>query len=511
METAEGNENGMIVHSTRSSFREKSKKYRWVAFSCEILSDSLTPVLFYSALPAEKKGFLLESVVGGEKWGRFSYVGSGVRFRFEGRIDRGLTVTCVANDGSCTQSERKGDLLDALRKELAQLEIDPGGLPDGVNGGLVGYLSYDMVRTFEHLPERLPPQEGFPDLFFVFPEFLVVFDHVSQKVRIVTWIEVSPGNDPDTVYGKAETELTEFVNSVRKTPFGLVSPKEAPALQFYETPSSEEFQRNVLEAQEHIRAGDIFQIVLSKRFSLRFEGNPLDLYRVLRAINPSPYLFLIEEGGRALVGSSPELLVRVRGGKVDLRPIAGTVRRTGTLSEDEENSRQLLADPKERAEHVMLVDLGRNDVGRVARKGSVCVTEMMTLEKYSHVIHIVSHVEGQLEPGKDMFDVIRAVYPAGTLSGAPKIRAMEIIEELENMRRGPYAGAVGTLSLTGDCDLAIAIRSIFLNGKDAFFQAGAGIVADSIPEKEDREVQMKAGAMMRALRIANGEEGPWLF
>ncbi|MHB1285820.1 MAG: anthranilate synthase component I family protein [Leptospirales bacterium] len=501
----------MKVLTTRSGFRESAKKYRWVAVSCEILSDSLTPVLFYAALPEGKKGFLLESVVGGEKWGRFSYIGSGIRFRFEGRIDQGLKVTCVANDGNATHAERKGDLLDMLRKELYQLEIDPGGLPEGVNGGLVGYLSYDMVRTFEHLPGRLPAQEEFPDLFFVFPEFLVVFDHVTQKVQIVTWIELSLGEDPDEVFERAEAELTGFVESVRKTPFKPASPMEAPALQFHETPTSEEFKKNVLEAQEHIRAGDIFQIVLSKRFSLRFAGNPLDLYRVLRAINPSPYLFLIEEGGRALVGSSPELLVRVRGGKVDLRPIAGTVRRTGTASEDEENSRQLLADPKERAEHVMLVDLGRNDVGRVAQKGTVCVSEMMTLEKYSHVIHIVSHVEGKLEPGKDMFDVIRAVYPAGTLSGAPKIRAMEIIEELEHMRRGPYAGAIGTLSLTGDCDMAIAIRSIFLNGKDAFFQAGAGIVADSIPEKEDREVQMKAGAMMRALRIANGEEGPWLF
>ena len=501
----------MIIHSTRSGFREKSKKYRWVSVACEILSDSLTPVLFYAALLEGEKGFLLESVVGGEKWGRFSYVGSGVRFRFEGRIDHGLRVTRMSNDGRCTESVHKGDLLDTLRKELSQMEIDPADLPDGVNGGLVGYLSYDMVRTFEHLPSRLSPQEIYPDLFFIFPKFLVVFDHVSQKVRIVTWVELSSGDEPDTVYDRAEADLTGFVGAIRKTPFALVPPKKAPALQFQESPSSKEFQENVLKAQEHIRAGDVFQLVLSKRFSLRFEGSPLDLYRVLRTINPSPYLFLIEEGSRSLVGSSPELLVRVRGRKVDLRPIAGTVRRTGVPSEDEENSRQLLSDPKERAEHVMLVDLGRNDVGRVSRKGSVRVTEMMTLERYSHVIHIVSHVEGQLEEGKDVFDVIRAVYPAGTLSGAPKIRAMEIIEDLESMRRGPYAGAVGTISLTGDCDLAIAIRSIFLNGKDAFFQAGAGIVADSVPEKEDHEVQMKAGAMMRALRIANGEEGPWLF
>ena len=501
----------MINISTRSVFREKAQKYRWVAFSTEILSDALTPVQLYASFPREKRGFLLESVVGGEKWGRFSYVGSGARFRFEGRIDSGLAVTRISNDGNPEVKVMRGDLLDLLRKELSQMDIDPGGLPEGVTGGLVGYLSYDMVRTFERLPSRIDAQEDFPDLCFVFPEYLSVFDHVSQRIRIVKWFEVSPGADPDSIYEKAEDDLKNFVRQIRLHPFDAPEASSAPPLRVEELPSSSVFKENVLKCQEHIRAGDIFQIVISKRFSLDYEGDPLRLYRVLRSINPSPYLYLIEEGGRALVGSSPELLVRVRENRIELRPIAGTVRRSETVEEDEENSRQLLADPKERAEHVMLVDLGRNDVGRVARKGSVCVTEMMVLEKYSHVIHIVSHVEGTLEPGKDVFDVIRAVYPAGTLSGAPKIRAMEIIEELEEVRRGPYAGAVGTLSLTGDCDFAIAIRSIFIHGRRAFFQAGAGIVADSIPEKEDKEVQMKAQAMMRALRIANGEEGQWLF
>ncbi len=496
---------------TRAEFREKTKRHRWVSFSGEILSDDLTPVQLYSAFPREKRGFLLESVVGGEKWGRFSYVGSGVRFRFEGRIDEGLVVTRFSNDGLPEKKSLRGDLLDLLRKELAQMEIDPGGLPEGMTGGLVGYFSYDMVRTFERLPSLLPIQEDFPDLSFVFPEYLAVFDHMTQRIRVVKWYEIPLGSDPDTIYDAAEADLASFVRSAKNRSVDFMEDKDRRPIVVTETPSSEVFRQNVLDCQEHIRAGDIFQIVISKRFSLDFEGDALRLYRVLRSINPSPYLFLVEDGDRALVGSSPELLVRIRGEKIELRPIAGTVRRSGSNEEDEENSRELLSDPKERAEHVMLVDLGRNDVGRVSQKGTVCVTEMMVLEKYSHVIHIVSHVEGILEKGKDMFDVIRAVFPAGTLSGAPKIRAMEIIENLEDRRRGPYAGAVGTLSLSGDCDLAIAIRSIFVHGRKAFFQAGAGIVADSIPEKEEKEVQMKAQAMMRAFRIANGEEGPWLF
>jgi anthranilate synthase component 1 len=501
----------MIIRPNRDTFIENAKKYRWVAVGAEILSDSLTPVSFYAALPRTRRGFLLESVVGGEKWGRFSYLGSGIRIKFEGTIGQGLTIIRSDNDGLIHRRTVQGDLLDSLRNEVAKLAVDPAGMPDGANGGLVGFLTYDMVRTFERLPERLPIQKDFPDISFVFPEFLVVFDHVSQKVTVTTWAEVPQGGDPGRVFDEAEKALKAFVEGIRSQPGVLGAPKQGPPLRFEETPDSDRFQKNVLEAKEHIRAGDIFQIVLSKRFSLDFSGDPLHIYRVLRTINPSPYLYLLEDGDRALVGSSPELLVRVKGGNVAVRPIAGTIRRSGNPSEDEENSRILLADPKERAEHVMLVDLGRNDVGRVAEKGTVRVTEMLGLEKYSHVIHIVSHVEGTIGPGKDAYDVIRAVYPAGTLSGAPKIRAMEIIEELEDMRRGPYAGAVGTLSFGGDCDLAIAIRSIFVHGNRAFFQAGAGIVADSIPEKEDREVQMKAGAMMRALRIANGEEGPWLF
>ena len=501
----------MINVCTRAEFREKTRRHRWVSFSGEILADSLTPVQLYSSFPREKRGFLLESVVGGEKWGRFSYVGSGVRFRFEGKIEEGLVVTRFSNQGHPERKTLRGDLLDLLRKELSQMEIDPGGLPAGMTGSLVGYFSYDMVRTFERLPTCLPVQEDFPDLSFVFPEYLAVFDHVTQKIRVVKWYEIAPGCDPEKVYDEAESDLALFVRSARERSFSHEPQENLRPVVVTETPTSETFQRNVLACQEHIRAGDIFQIVISKRFSLDYEGDPLRLYRVLRSINPSPYLFLIEDGDRALVGSSPELLVRVRGEKIELRPIAGTVRRSGTVEEDEENSRELLSDPKERAEHVMLVDLGRNDVGRVSQKGTVCVTEMMVLEKYSHVIHIVSHVEGLLEKGKDMFDVIRATFPAGTLSGAPKIRAMEIIEQLEDRRRGPYAGAVGTLSLSGDCDLAIAIRSIFIHGRKAFFQAGAGIVADSVPEKEEKEVQMKAQAMLRAFRIANGEEGPWLF
>jgi anthranilate synthase component 1 len=398
-----------------------------------------------------------------------------------------------------------------LKEEMDLLSIDVTLLTPELAAGVVGYLSYDMVREFEKLPSVLSPQEDFHDLYFVLPEFLLVFDHVLGKIRVLTWIDRSQDVSPDVLYDNASLRLTSLRESLASYSAVETPALETNPLSFTESPDSTVFEENVLKAKEHILSGDIFQIVLSKRFSFRFEGDPLRVYRVLRSINPSPYMYLIQDGDMAIVGSSPELLVRVKGEKVEVRPIAGTVRRSNVPDEDAKREKQLLSDPKELAEHVMLVDLGRNDIGRVSHPGSVKVPEMMVLEKYSHVTHIVSHVEGLLSKENDAFSVIRATFPAGTLSGAPKIRAMGIIEELETMRRGPYAGAVGTISFSGDCDLAIAIRSIFIRGTMAFLQAGAGIVADSIPRNEDQEVAAKAAAMMEALRIANGERGSWLF
>lgn len=501
----------MILSLSKNQFQKLPPGKRFIPLVAEILSDRITPVAAYASLDTAKHRFLLESVVGGESWGRFSYVGGGVLFRFEGDVSEGLIVTDLTPSGKGHSWHRRGDLLSLLKDEMQVLSIDTGGLPSGLAAGIVGYLSYDMVREFEKLPNLLATQKDFHDLYFVLPEYLLVFDHVLGKLRMLTWIDRAQDSCSDNLYDEASGRLASLQGCLAASSDNNRSVKETRPLFFRESPNSLLFEENVLKAKEHIRSGDIFQIVLSKRFSFDFDGDPLRVYRVLRSINPSPYMYLIEDGDMAVVGSSPELLVRVKGQKVEVRPIAGTVRRTGDPAEDALRQKQLLADPKELAEHVMLVDLGRNDIGRVSHPGSVRVPEMMVLEQYSHVTHIVSHVEGLLSKGNDAFSVIRATFPAGTLSGAPKIRAMEIIESLETVRRGPYAGAVGTISFSGDCDLAIAIRSIFIRGKNAFLQAGAGIVADSIPRNEDQEVAAKAAAMMEALRIANGERGSWLF
>lgn len=502
----------MIISTTSGEFRSLISTHRLVPVAGEALSDFLTPPGIYSALPSAEPRFLLESATGGDRWGRYSFVGSGMQFSFKGTLKEGLTVGKY-RDGQLAFSVRhEGDLLDSFSRAMADLNAFVDSRFPVFAQGVVGYFSYDMVRCFEELPETLPRADDFPDLDFVVPEIMVILDHALQKIRIMTWVDRQDG-DPVKLYDEAVVRLQTFWESLflsRPLRKPTMSERHGP-FSVREVTDSESFKGAVERAKEHIRAGDIFQVVLSRRFEFPWEGSPLTLYRVLRSINPSPYLYLIENGPFALVGSSPELFVRVTGKIVDLRPIAGTVRRSGDPLEDERRSERLLADPKERAEHVMLVDLGRNDVGRIAEKGGVRVSEMMVLEHYSHVIHIVSHVTGVLAEGKTGYDVIRAAHPAGTLSGAPKIRAMEIIEDLEPIRRGPYAGCVGVVSFSGDVDLAIAIRSVFISGSRGFFQAGAGIVADSDPERENQEILAKAQAMVRALEITHGSEGPWLF
>ncbi len=502
----------MIISTTSGEFERRAQAHRLVPVVGEALSDFLTPPGIYSALPPSSPRFLLESATGGDRWGRFSFVGSGVRFSFRGTLKDGLTVEKFLDGRKVRSTHLAGDLLNSFSDALSALNAFVDERIPFFGQGAVGYFGYDMVRCFEELPERLPRADDFPDMDFVIPEIMVIFDHALQRIRIVSWVDREDGS-PSRLYDEAVVRIQSFWESLF-----LARPHSKPSLsektgkfEVREVTDAETFKRSVERAKEHIRAGDIFQVVLSRRFEFDWEGSPLTLYRVLRSINPSPYLYLIEHGTYALVGSSPELFVRVTGKNVDLRPIAGTIRRSGDPEEDEKRSKRLLEDPKERAEHVMLVDLGRNDVGRVAKKGGVRVTEMMVLEHYSHVIHIVSHVLGELADNKTGFDVIRAAHPAGTLSGAPKIRAMEIIEDLEPIRRGPYAGCVGVVSFSGDVDLAIAIRSVFISGNRGFFQAGAGIVADSNPERENQEILDKAQAMVRALEITHGSEGPWLF
>ena len=500
----------MRILTSPDEVRQSLQKNRLVPVIGEALSDLLTPPAAYAALPPQSPRFLLESATGGERWGRYSFVGSGVLVSFSGSLGKGLRIERFKEGQRTEMTERSGDLFEEFSRAVAELNAGIDARLPVFAQGVVGYLGYDIVRCFERLPAALPSVDDFPDLSFILPEIMVIFDHALQRLKILTWVDRENGN-PSNLFEEATLRLSSFWQAL-----SLSRPPEKPSggagpLVLRETTDAESFKRSVERAKEHIRAGDIFQVVLSRRFEFDWEASPLTLYRVLRSINPSPYLFLIEQGERALVGSSPELFVRVTGDIVDLRPIAGTVRRSGDTEEDERRSQALLADPKERAEHVMLVDLGRNDVGRVAAKGGVEVSEMMVLERYSHVIHIVSHVKGRLASGKTGLDVIRAAHPAGTLSGAPKVRAMEIIEELETIRRGPYAGCVGVVAFSGEVDLAIAIRSVFLSGKKGFFQAGAGIVADSDPEKENQEILAKAQAMVRALEITHASEGPWLF
>jgi len=502
----------VILTTSSGEFKSEMSRHRLVPVVGEALSDFLTPPAIYAALSSSSPRFLLESATGGDRWGRYSFVGSGVHFSFRGRIKEGVTVQTFKEGHAVSSDRYEGDLLDSFSRAMASLDAFVDSRIPVFAQGAIGYFSYDMVRCFEDLPDTLPSADDFPDLDFVIPDIMVIFDHSLQKIRIMTWVDRQDG-DPVRLYDEAVVHIQTFWESLflaRPLPKPSLSGQKSP-FAFREVPDAGRFKLAVERAKEHIRAGDIFQVVLSRRFEFDWEGSPLTLYRVLRSINPSPYLYLIENGPFSLIGSSPELFVRVTGKTVDLRPIAGTIRRSDDPEEDERRSKVLLADPKERAEHVMLVDLGRNDVGRIAGKGGVRVSEMMVLERYSHVTHIVSHVTGELAEGKSGYDVIRVAHPAGTLSGAPKIRAMEIIEDLETIRRGPYAGCVGAVSFSGDVDLAIAIRSVFISGSRGFFQAGAGIVADSDPERENQEILSKAQAMVRALEITHGSEGSWLF
>jgi anthranilate synthase component 1 len=392
-------------------------------------------------------------------------------------------------------------------------------------GGAVGYLGYDTVRFFENLPNQTPDALDLPETYFVLTDTLLIFDHVRHKIRVLCNARIN--GTPEAAYHRAVSKIDRLVEQLR-APLDLgcrVPPSSSSSNETERTrsesrtttrtmdagpstlsvtPLTEQsaFEAAVERVKEYIVAGDCIQVVLSQRLAVAIHVPPFDLYRALRSVNPSPYMFFLQFEECQLVGSSPEILVTERDGLVTTRPIAGTVRRGRTAAEDEALVRQLLADPKERAEHVMLVDLHRNDIGRVCEYGSVVVDELMTTEKYSHVIHMVSNVVGRLRADRTAYDVLRAAFPAGTLSGAPKVRAMEIIEELEPFKRGPYGGAIGYFSFSGDMDTCITLRTIVVQGNTAFVQVGAGIVADSLPEREHQECMSKAGAMLRAIELA---------
>ena len=453
----------------------------------DISGDLDTPVSAFMKLASFEPRFLLESVEGGERLARYSFIGFGKGL--EVRLDRdGLTIGSERRPVPASSAE----LLSALREGLRRApkpQPDIAGVP--LAGGLVGYASYDVVRFFERLPART--SSGVPALHYVAPSSLLVFDHLTRGIALV--------------HAGSEEERRSLRKDIIRALRGALPNAVRGGRYSAPTPafSRDDFLGGVKRTQEYISAGDVYQLVLSTRFAGRHELDPFQAYRALRLINPSPYMYYCALGDVTIVGSSPEALVKLKGGRAQLRPIAGTRPRSDDVAVDVAREAELRADPKENAEHVMLVDLARNDLGRVARAGSVHVDPYRAIERYSHVMHIVSGVNAELAPGKDAFDLFAAAFPAGTLVGAPKVRAMQIIDELEPVNRGLYGGTVGYFGARGDMDHAITIRTLIFHGDEFSYQAGAGIVADSVPATEHEEVLAKSGAMVRALEIA--EEG----
>jgi anthranilate synthase component I len=489
-----------MVYPDFQAFGDMARQGNLIPVYREILGDLETPVSAYKKLRGAGCSFLLESVEGGEKWGRFSFLGLNPSLMFH--VEDGQTV--IQHQGRREVLDPAVDPFEHLRGLLAGfIPVATPGLPR-FWGGLVGYLGYDMVRYIERLPSITPPID-MPEARLMLADNLLIFDNLRQTIKILTLVHLDPAAPLQDQYDRAVAAIEVIIGRLRQpVPLGEGLPA-SPRPPLTSNLSQERFEEMVRQAKEYIVAGDVIQVVLSQCFSTPLRHDPFDLYRALRLINPSPYMFYLDQGDMKVVGASPEILVRLEEGQVSYRPIAGTRPRGATPAEDQAMETELLADPKERAEHLMLVDLGRNDVGRVAKVGSVRVPELFSIERYSHVMHIVSQVEGELAPEMDGLDLLKSTFPAGTVAGAPKVRAMEIIEELEPTRRGPYAGAVGYLSFGGNLDFCITIRSFTIHQGRVYLQVGAGIVADSDPAAEYQETVNKGLALMRALDRA--EEG----
>ena len=474
----------------------------------ELPADLDTPLSAYLRLRPGPYSFLLESVEGGEKWARYSFLGTDPLMVLSAKNGR------ITLRRGRAKAERlaDGDPLEALRGLLREFQpVAVPGLPR-FQGGAVGFLAYDMVRHMERLPRSTRDDLALPDTVFLFSDTLLVFDNLRHRLLVIANARVDKHDAAslDAAYDRAAVQIGMTIAKLSRpvrapAPLTLTAPAPLLALGeegFTTTMDEGTFSDAVRQAKEFIAAGDAYQVVVSRRLDCTLDADPFTVYRALRTINPSPYLFYLRLGKTTIVGSSPEVLVRVEGDRVEERPIAGTRPRGGTEAQDQAIEREMQDDPKERAEHVMLVDLGRNDVGRVSELGSVKVTEFMGVERYSHVMHLVSHVVGKLKAGSDALDVLRACFPAGTVTGAPKIRAMEIIDGIEPTQRGPYAGAVGYVSYSGNLDSCITIRTIVCQGSRASIQVGAGIVADSDPKSEWLETSSKARGLVLALRMA---------
>lgn len=484
----------MLSPITEQEFNQLAAQgYNRIPLAVETFADLDTPLSLYLKLANRPYSYLLESVQGGERFGRYSFIGLPAEMRL---TVRGRTVTLTHKD--METSHEVDNPLDYIKEYQSRFRVAQlPGLPR-FTGGLAGYFGYDTVRYIE---PRLaggdkPDILGTPDILLMLTEQLAVVDNLSGKLTLIVYA------NPEHVdaYTLAMQRLEQLQRMLRQP----ASIPHAPQMMGYEAKSEfgeDAFKAAVEKAKQYIFDGDIMQVVLSQRMAQPFPASPLSLYRALRSVNPSPYMFYYDMGDHHVVGASPEILVRLEGDSVTVRPIAGTRPRGKTPQQDAELATELLADPKELAEHLMLIDLGRNDVGRVAQHGTVKLTEKMVIERYSHVMHIVSNVEGKLKPGFDAIDVLKAAFPAGTVSGAPKVRAMEIIDELEPSKRGIYAGAVGYLGFNGDMDVAIALRTAVIKDNTLFMQAGAGIVADSVPDSEWIETQNKARAVLRAAEM----------
>lgn len=488
-----------MYYPTRDEFKKLAQKHNLIPVYREIMADFETPVSAFQKLGESDYAFLLESAESGERFGRFSFLGNNPY----------LTVTCkdgevTVKNGNCVKKFRVSNPLVAIKEILEgySFAIMPELPP--FCGGAVGYLGYDSIRYFEEIPKMGRNDLDLPDLAFIFTDTVLIFDHLKHKIKVL--VNAHTDGSPDMVYDEAVAKIESIIEKIRSN--SVVYKKVAEdkkSKNVISNISEKDFIEAVEKAREYIIAGDVLQVVLSQRFSREISADSFDIYRSLRTINPSPYMYYLKFKDVELIGSSPEPLVKVQGKKVMTCPIAGTRPRGLTKEEDLLMEKDLLASEKERAEHIMLVDLGRNDIGRICKSGTVKVDELMQVERYSHVMHLVSTVSGEILEDKTPYDVLQAVFPAGTVSGAPKIRAMEIIDELEPTLRGPYAGAVGYFSFTGELDSCITIRTILVHKNVAYVQAGAGIVYDSIPEKEYQETVNKAKGMLKAVEMS--EEG----
>jgi anthranilate synthase component I len=482
------------------NFKRLANKGNLIPVYREFVADMETPVSAFKKIDNSEFGFLLESVEGGEKIARYSFLGSNPDIIFRSR-GKEITLVRKGKEERYTVDGNPLDELEKLMKQYQLVEVD--GLPRFL-GGAVGYISYDAIQYIEDVPQQNPDDLDMPELYFMITDTILIFDHIKHTIKVVSNAHVDI--DPQSAYARATAKIDRLVDMLAgPLKFSAVERPGAITDDQIEVRSNfekEEYKDAVEKCKEYIRAGDIFQVVISQRFEVDCQSKPLNVYRSLRSVNPSPYMYYLKFGDKYIVGSSPEILVRCEDGVVEVRPIAGTRPRGADEEEDKRLADDLLADPKECAEHIMLVDLGRNDVGRVCDYGSVHAPELMVIEKYSHVMHIVSDVVGKLNEGLTPYAAFKASFPAGTVSGAPKIRAMEIIEELEKSRRGPYAGSVGYFSFSGNLDTAITIRTIVIADGKCYVQAGAGIVADSVPETEYEETRSKARGMLRAIKLS---------